>query len=444
MSPEDIFIEVVMVSAFEAILFFQFAYVISQWIFIRRPEYLWYAAYILGMLTYTLVIYEYLPSVHLSEELTFTPRVHFDKVLPFICYYFYYRFARAFLDMKTELPNLNRYIKYLEYFLLSYCAVDLLWKFLGQNPIDGEFIFHISSTILFICSLILIIIFLKKKIKLSFFLVFGAIVIAIGSFGTMILMMREQAGFSTFMPPFLLNNIAVVIELLAFTTGLAYKARLEEIEKVKFQKSLIVELENNIKLNNQIQNIRKSIALEIHSEIGENVSDISIYSALASKSQINNPEETRDYLLKIRQTSLEVVANMQDFIWTLFPENASLNNLILKLEQIQNEILRPNKVDFEIILNETIKSKEFILPLDFNRLNIGLFRKICIHGVRFNINLIQVVISEDFVLYKIPFNENESDSISDVLSKFKHRFEAIKNIQNGNVEIRISIPKFSY
>ena len=141
---------------------------------------------------------------------------------------------------------------------------------------------------------------------------------------------------------------------------------------------------------------------------------------------------------------MEVVANMQDFIWTLFPENASLNNLILKLEQIQNEILRPNKVDFEIILNETIKSKEFILPLDFNRLNIGLFRKICIHGVRFNINLIQVVISEDFVLYKIPFNENESDSISDVLSKFKHRFEAIKNIQNGNVEIRISIPKFSY
>lgn len=444
MSPQDFIIEIIMISAFEAILLFQFAYVISQWIFIRRPEYLWYAAYISGMAIYTLVIYEYVPVIQLNDEYRINPRNHLDKFLPFICYFFYYRFARAFLDMKTELPTLNKYIKYLEYFILSYCIIDLVWKFIGQNPDDGEFVFHICSTILFICSLILIFIFLNKKIKLSYFIVFGAIIISIGSFGTMILMMREQAGYETSLPPFMLNNIAVVIELLAFTTGLAYKARLEEIEKVKFQKSLILELNNNLNLINQIQTIRKGIALEIHSEIGENVSDISIYSALASKSQNNNPNETRDYLAKIQQTSLEVVANMQDFIWTLYPEHASLTNLILKLEQIQNELLRPNNISFKLTLQESVNQENINLPLDFNRLNIGLFRKICLHAVKSNAESIMIYITEDALTYTLPLNDNTSVSIDDFLFRFKKRFNAAKIIQTNSIEIRISIPKISY
>lgn len=444
MSTKDFILEIIMLSAFEAILFFQFAYVISQWIFIRRPEYLWYAAYILGMATYTLLIYDYIPTINLTNDLSLAPKLYIDKALPFICYYFYYRFARAFLDMETQLPILDRYIKYLEYYLLVYCSADLLWKVLGQDPIQAEFVFLISSTILFLCSLILIVIFLKKRIKLSYFLVFGAVVITIGSFGTMLLLMREQAGYSNFKHPFLLNNIAVVIELLAFTTGLAYKARLEEIAKVKYQKSLISELENNINLNDQLQNIRKNIAIEIHSEIGENISDISIYSALASKCQNNNPEEIKDYLSKIRQKSLEVVFNMQDFIWTLYPENARLSNLVKKFEQIHNELLRPNKIEFLMKINESLQHEHTELPLDFNRLNTGLFRKICNHGINTNVTVIQVVVTPEFLAYIIPFNENGYNSMSDYLLRFKNRFETFEKIQNDKVEIRIIIPKFSY
>jgi signal transduction histidine kinase len=348
--------------AFEGILAFQLIYILSQYLFIRRKEYLWYAAYIGGILFYATIMYGQLPG-----------RFKFDKVLPILCYVFYYRFACTFLDLKQLSPRIYSWINKLEKVLIIYIIADVIWKFVGQTAYSGEIAFQAIAFSLFICTFVFIVAFLKNKRQFAYFIVIGAIIIALGSLASMIALIFKQNGHEIDFDPLIFNNLAVSLELLVFTTGLAYKARKIELEKSTLSRSYAMELENNLKLEHELNQVKNKISEEIHQELGEGISNISVYTGIAEKQARTENNLLRETLGRIKRISSEIHNSLQDLSWTLNHRNSQQGKLIEKFIQIEREEILPANLKLEIIYTKTDDDRQ--LPLSFSRQAINALRK---------------------------------------------------------------------
>lgn len=387
-------------------------------------------------------MFGYFEAIIVSDEFIIEPRHFFDKTLPTLCYYFYYRFARSLLDMNKNYPKLEVWIKYLEYILITYLLFDLFSKLFEINLYASEIIFNTGAIGIFIATLILIYIFIKEKNTLSNFLVFGAVIAALSSIATMLLIIREQNGLSNLINPFLPFVIGTVIELLAFTSGLAYKSRTEELEKNKTQNLLIAELQTNLRLNQENQEIRKNVINEIHLEIGQNISDINIYAALAKKVNDGSSRERNEYLSNIKKISFDVLSNIQDLTWSIFPENTKLPILIDKIEQICNVVLIPSKVKFEMLKTELVETQN--ISLKFSRNTLNLFRCICNQVALSGCNSILLSISSESIELIIQGESKKLIEIEQIIKQFEGKLELKTQVQDSAIRVKLLIPKISY
>ncbi len=428
---------------FLAILAFQIIYILFQWIFIRKDEYLWYLAYMIGMVTYALMVYDFIPDIQLSESFEINFKRNFDKALPILSFYFYFRFARAFIGMEENFKTLNKWIVRLEAFLLIYVAIDLIWKALGQDFQAAEITFHIIAIVLFISTWVLIIAYLKKKFVLSYFLVFGAIVLNVGNFFAMWMIVRQTMNLYVPFDPFLINSIAIIIDILAFTTGLSYKVRLFEIEKSDLNKAYANELVLKLELQHEMIEIRHHIAKEIHEELGEGISDISIYAGIALKDLTNDHLQTEGVLNKIRSRSIEVLATLQDLIWTLSPDNKSFNSLLVKVKQMQREELTPNNIPCNI--NYTLNILDYNLKLPVLKTAISTCRKIFYICSTANIEHLEMELSENEIIWTVHFVENRINlnSISNFERISDNQLVQV-NEYPGIVKITLPITNYRY
>lgn len=390
---------------FIAILAFQIIYIFFQWIFIRKTEYLWYIAYMFGMGIYAAMIYNYIPDIRISDGVHLNFRNTFDKALPILSFYFYFRFARAFIGMKETFQLLNTWIVRLELLLLAYIAIDLTWKLIGQDQPAAEFVFRLIAIILFSSSWILIIAFLRKKLRLSYFLVFGAIIINVGNFLAMWMIVRQSMNLFVPFDPFLINSSAIIIDLLAFTTGLSYKVRLSEIEKANLNRAYTNELVLKLELQHEMIEIRHHIAKEIHEELGEGISDISIYAGIAQKEITADNLQVKSILDKIRTRSIEVLATLQDLIWTLSPDNTSYKSLLAKIQQMQREELSPNNIPLKLNYSENIVELNLKLPI--LKTAISTCRKVFYLSTTINTNHIDLLLSESALELVVHFSQDD-------------------------------------
>ena len=337
---------------FESVIGFQIAYIALQWLYIRRTEYLYYLGYMLVMGLYIYVLY-----MPFSSE-NHHPLV-LDRMLPMLGYLLYYRFARYFADMPVVLPTLNLWMKRLEYFLGLYILFELFIRIFEFNSIISEYAFLIVSAFLFILTFIFIYLFLKAKIRLTYFLIAGAAILNIGSFTTMLLhqmMQREQ--FDMF-DPFWPFTIATVLDLVAFTTGLAYKARLVVKDNLKIQIEYNKELNQNLALSQQIHTIKESLAQRLHSDLITALSNINIFSGLAKREIINgDTNNTLQHLNKISQTGTNEIQRINDLVWCINPDNNTLAQLQNKLVSIWGEAETQSAI--------SIKTDEGCLPIHYD------------------------------------------------------------------------------
>ena len=81
-------------------------------------------------------------------------------------------------------------------------------------------------------------------------------------------------------------------------------------------------LKNNRK--KQLQNIRNSIADDLHDDIGSTLSSIGIMSTLAQA----NPSETLKTLAAIGEGSYRMQGKLGDIVWAVNPKNDSFENII--------------------------------------------------------------------------------------------------------------------
>lgn len=95
----------------------------------------------------------------------------------------------------------------------------------------------------------------------------------------------------------------------------------------------------------EIERMRNSIARDLHDDIGSALSSINIMSKVAL--QNTQPEAAHENFKRIGDQSSKVMESMSDIVWSINPENDSVEKLISKMREFAVEILEPANIHLE-------------------------------------------------------------------------------------------------
>jgi signal transduction histidine kinase len=109
-------------------------------------------------------------------------------------------------------------------------------------------------------------------------------------------------------------------------------------------------------LNTEISE-RTRIAKDMHDELGASLTKILVVSEVAKKNT-TNPQTIEENINTINKTVKELSSNIRDFVWTLNPENATLENLLVKLREFCADLLEEAGIEFELNFSDEVPELE--------------------------------------------------------------------------------------
>lgn len=176
---------------------------------------------------------------------------------------------------------------------------------------------------------------LRNRDRLMRFIVAGNIALVSFSLVSLIMLMLQfqitrHDGFSLLNRPLIYYILGLVIELMLFLTGLAFKNRIEIVERVKERERLKLEnerkeFEQQMAVMAARQHERDRISADMHDELGSGVTAIRLMSEIV-KSKISTtalPE-----IDKISNSANELLNKMNTIIWTMKSSNDTLESMI--------------------------------------------------------------------------------------------------------------------
>ncbi len=128
----------------------------------------------------------------------------------------------------------------------------------------------------------------------------------------------------------------------------------------------------------QLDQLRKRIASDLHDDIGSNLGSISLIARTARKDlvRLQGPEEVAEDLGEVESIARESSLAMRDIVWLLERRQDSIGDLVQRMRETAGRLLREVNYTLECDSNKTAAK----LSLDAKR-HLFLFYKEAIHNV---------------------------------------------------------------
>ena len=94
----------------------------------------------------------------------------------------------------------------------------------------------------------------------------------------------------------------------------------------------------------ELEKMRNHIARDLHDDIGSTLSSINILSKVALQSP--STVAPQDSLGKIRDRSAAIMEKMDDIVWTINPQNDTMEQLLYRMKEFAAEMLEPLNIDY--------------------------------------------------------------------------------------------------
>jgi signal transduction histidine kinase len=364
---------------FLGLLLFQLIYISFQWYLVQRIEYMYYILYILALTAYFggryLMLYSEFDwsSDYLARILD-----RQNDILLILPTFFYYRFGRYFLNLKQTLPDVNTTIKRIEYVILAQAIFIALTNSFTANDFNKTALVLTCIGMQFVLTLIVLRKIYTIGTSLSRFILIGSIV-AITTH--LIAMLFPFLGFnpSILIQPGLITMSGIILEIAIFNSGLLFKAREGERQKLEAQQALLDELTRRQKIQEAYAGVRDRIASDLHDDVGSSLSSISIYSyaAKVKLGQGNNTAAT-ELLDMIERNAADTMNAMSDLVWAINPLNDSADKLLLRIKSFCSPLLAAKEISCTWQVDEKYKD---ILFTQLERRNILLVFKELINNL---------------------------------------------------------------
>jgi len=128
-----------------------------------------------------------------------------------------------------------------------------------------------------------------------------------------------------------------------------------------------------VKSQLEIEKLKLKIASDLHDNIGAGLTEISILSEVAERSQSHSNTVIKKDLQKISETARQLVDSMSDIVWVVNPQRDSLHDLIVKLKDSYNEFFSSIGISFQV--NNIEKSDDIKLPMEYKQNLLLMFKE---------------------------------------------------------------------
>jgi sensor histidine kinase YesM len=252
---------------FITVITFIILHTLAQYWMRRRREFLWYALYSTSLL---LIGLDDLERQHYYDILfSFFPYIQNSITYPLflISSLLYLRFARAYVDFKSLAPWFYHVVIWSERLTLVTLAITIALEDAFNNVRLARDIYTWWRIVLFITSFACVYLMLRSRKKVLYFFGIGTLLLTIGVMCSMFFYYYPSYNPFGYMVNMLPVEIGVVLELLCFTIGLSYKSHLIEVDKHQTQRQLIGQLEENHRLQEELNVKLESRAKELTDQV---------------------------------------------------------------------------------------------------------------------------------------------------------------------------------
>ena len=339
-----------------------FAYAVTRFLRTRQSAFLFYAAAASCFILY--FAFRLLNVVSFNEVYFYFFELRF-QLLQMAGNILYLIFVCKFLRLKENLPDIYKLIGIIIWIQIIFLAINIPVTYTDSLNYIGDYAFDMLRIFILMYSLYIIIIFFIWKDKMAWYIAMGASSIVV--FGIIALYL-DRIGYYNYKiwghagGPLILFMLGILFEMFFFLQGLAYKARMEEVERMRAVEQL--QLENDRKELEKYKAImdardkeRNRISQEIHDDIGSGLTSIRLMSevAKAKNEKEENPETELD---RISTTSSELMDKMNEIIWTMNSRNDTLPNLIAYLRHQVVEYFEPFHINLRLIIPDEVPDSE--------------------------------------------------------------------------------------
>ena len=363
-------------------------YNFSLFIFTRDQSYLYYVFVMSGLLVHEIYVSGFI--VFLTDESIFFNSTSIQLMVLFT-FVFIPIFTRSFLELKSNMPLIDHYLKYVPLLLLS---ITLLTIYDLIPLILNRIIFIVTTLSIVIIGYIA----LFKGVKQAKYYVVGWTVLII----SFILMALYRTGLISFDPEYYyLTHIAILFEALIFSIGLAARIKYNKEEKERSDANLILHqehekerLENEVSLRTdaltKALEVKNLLIKEVHHRVKNNLQII--ISLLRLQVDSFDNKELQEAMLVSEQrinamSSVHEMLYTQDDISEIKAKeyfNALGNNIQTAYNTFENIIVT---IETDVMLN---MERAIYTGLIINELLINSFKHAFDkEGGEINISLIQ-------------------------------------------------------
>ena len=160
-----------------------------------------------------------------------------------------------------------------------------------------------------------------------------------------------------------------------------------------------------VKSQLEIEKLKLKIASDLHDNIGAGLTEISILSEVAERSDGHSSSIVKKDLQKISETARQLVDSMSDIVWVVNPQRDSLHDLIVKLKDSYNEFFSTIGISFQV--NNVEKSDDIKLPMEYKQNLLLMFKEAINNSIKhsgckkiileafYKNDIIKIVLSDD-------------------------------------------------
>jgi signal transduction histidine kinase len=407
-------------------------FMIANFVTSRKKEFLYNAAYSACMF---MLILLNSTTVRLTTAFNNFYYSYFDFLLLVAGTIFYISFARRFLGTKDNYTLLDRILKYAERFILLLLGIFTFLNFFTDSFLPQYYLESTMKISFLLLGAAFIYLALKQKDRLFNYLAAGNAMLVFFSSISLIIMALNIKPNNIYFTSLFYYNTGIVLELVFFILGLAYKNRRELIKEIKVQEALKLdaekkEFETQLAVIKAQQAERNRISADMHDDLGAGMTTIRLYSELAKTKLINNPIPEIE---KISSSANELLGKMNAIIWSMSSSNDSLGNMIAYIRSYALEYFEDTGINCKIDIPQKLPNIEVVGEI---RRNVFLVVKEALNNILKHAKATEVSIKlvrvEDGLTLYIHDNGKGID-----LDKLRQFGNGLKNMKKRMADIAV-------
>lgn len=210
--------------------------------------------------------------------------------------------------------------------------------------------------------------------------------------------------------------------LLFLFIGLIFTTIIKSVQQKKLKNKLVI-----LERQHQIDKERQRIAREMHDDIGAGLTQMALMSVSAKN---KTGESRKDELEDIYKTSQKLIENINEIIWTLNPDNKTLEQLLSYLREQLHKQLEYSGISYQLRIPEN--GRDILLTNEQQRNMLLITKEIVNNAIKYS-NAHNLIVEVEFTGNKlhflieddgIGFNENDV-SVGNGLKNIRHRIETL-------------------